>query len=108
VRRSATAPAITSSHALLTDAWTKDVTALQAALGRIKADTPGGCDCCVTFFEVPGDRELHVSVTHQYPTDEGVGARPAPHGIVADRTFVRMPRYQVLRQIRDMVFPAES
>ena len=101
------APAITSSHVLLTDAWTADVKALQAALGRI-TDAPEGRDCRVTFFEVPGDRELHVSVTHQYPTDDGAGARPTPHGIVPDRTFVRMPRYQVLRQIRDMVFPAES
>ena len=110
-KRLTTLPVITTNQALLTDAWTADVKALQAALGRITADARVSCDCRVTFFEVAGDGHLHVNVAHRAPTGEVQGwAGPGitPDGVVHNRTFVRGPRYQVLRQIRDMIFAARS
>jgi len=106
----AKAPAITANHALLTAAWTAEVTALESALRRI-TDARVSADCRVTFFEVAGDQHLHVNVTRRYATD-GVNGWAGPgatsDGIVYNRTFSRMPRYQVLRQIKDVVFAAPS
>ena len=108
--RLAKAPAITAGHALLTAAWTTEVSSLEAALGRI-TDARIGNDCRVTFFEVEGDQDLHVNVTRQYATD-GVngwsGPGTTPGGLVYNRTFTRMPRYQVLRQIRNVIFAPPS
>ena len=105
------APAITANHALLTATWAKDVKALESALGRIKADARVSSDCRVTFFEVAGDQQLHVNVTHQSAT-EGVsgwaGPGATPDGIVHNRTFSRMHRYQVLREIKGMIFAAAT
>jgi hypothetical protein len=108
--RVATAPAITANHAPLTAAWATEVRSLEAALGRI-TDARVGHDCRVTFFEVEGDRDLHVNVTRPYATDgvngwSGPGATPG--GLVYNRTFTRMPRYQLLRQIKDVIFAAPS
>ena len=106
-------PALTTSHALLTDAWTADVNALQAALGRIKKGAGLSSDCRVNFFEVAEDGNLHVTVTHGSTTGDvngWSGPGSAPEGVVHTRAFSRVPRYQVLRQIREMVFiaPDES
>jgi hypothetical protein len=108
-KQSLASPALTTSHALLTDTWTADVNALQAALGRIRKGAGLNSDCRVTFFEVAEDGHLHVSVTHGSTTGHvngwsGPGSRP--EGVVHTRAFSRVPRYQVLRQIREMVFTA--
>jgi hypothetical protein len=108
--RLAKAPAITAKHALLTAAWTVEVQALEAALGRI-TDARVSRDCRVTFFEVAGDQHLHCNVTRPSATGDvngwaGPGTTRA--GIVYNRTFSRMPRYQVLRQIKDLLFAAPS
>ena len=100
-------PALTTSHVLLTDAWTADVTALQAALGRIEKSAGLSNDCRVNFFEVAGDAQLHVEVTHRSTTGNvngSSGAGSTSDRVVHNRAFSRAPRYQVLRGIREMVF----
>jgi hypothetical protein len=100
-------PALTTSHALLTDAWTKDVSALQAALGRIEKGGGLSGDCRVTFFEVAGDAQLHVEVAHRAAAGNmngSSGAGSISERVVHNRAFSRLPRYQVLREIREMVF----
>lgn len=108
--RLAKAPAITANHALLTAAWTAEVEALESALGRV-TDARVSKDCRVTFFEVAGDQHLHVNVTRRSATGDvngwaGPGTTSA--GIVYNRTFSRMPRYQVLRQIKHVIFGVPS
>ena len=104
VRRAA---ALTTTRALVTSVWSADVTVLDAALRRCRASTrsTGGCD--VRFFEVEGDPHLHVNVTHLHSPSEVIGSTRAaapPDGYVQSRVFPRAPRYQILRQIREMVF----
>lgn len=97
--------AIDTRQALLTGAWTDDVKVLRAALGRATADDRICIDCAVTFFEVAGDEALHVTVAHRSSGSAPSGA--AASATLAEgvsRSFPRMPRYQVLRQIREMVF----
>jgi len=107
--RLAKASAITASHTLLTGVWTLDVKALETALGRITDARVSG-DCRVTFFEVIGDRDLHVNVTRRSAGGVHGWAGPGitPDGTVYNRTFSRMPRYQVLRQIKEVIFAAPS
>jgi hypothetical protein len=93
----------------VTTAWTADVKVLEAALRRCKADRPV-TGCRVAFSEVPGDAGLHVDVIHTRQTAHVNGWMPlddAPDGLVHHRRFDREPRYQLLRQIRDMVFAAQ-
>jgi hypothetical protein len=109
--RLAKAPAITANHALLTAAWIAEVKALEGALGRI-TDARVSRDCRVTFFEIAGDQHLHVNVMRKSTTGEvngwsGPGTTP-DGGIVYNRKFTRIPRYQVLRQIKEVVFGAPS
>jgi hypothetical protein len=109
-KRLAIAPVITANHTTLTAAWTADVKALATALGRITDARVSG-DCRVTFFEVAGDPQLHVNVTRR-SAGKGVNGWAGPgamsDGVVYNRTFSRMPRYQMLRQIKEMIFAAPS
>jgi hypothetical protein len=109
--RVARTPAITVNHALLTGAWTRDVKALEEALRRLGMDPAGGDDCRVTFFEVAGDRHLHVNITRRSATAAVTGwAGPGTiaDGVVYNQMFDRMPRYQLLRQLKHMIFAAPS
>jgi len=104
-----TVPAITTNQLLLTSVWTKDVQVLRAALDRIAGDGRSQVDCDVTFFEVASDRDLHVTVAHRPSGDAVPGSSRDTHdGIVHTRSFVRVPRYQVLREIRAMVFAGRA
>lgn len=108
--RLARPPAITANHALLTATWTADVKALEMALGRI-ADARVSRDCRVTFFEVAGDQQLHVNVTRRSTTGDVTGwsgPGTTSSGVVYNRRFSRIPRYQVLRRIKEVVFGAPS
>lgn len=101
------AGSLSSTHKLLTDNWTEDVEALEAAIERFQATRPLANDCSVVFFEIAHDGHLHVNVTHRYPTKEVRGwAGPAhvDNGFLHNRTFADAPTAQVLRQIRNMVF----
>ena len=97
---------VTTKHKLLTDSWTANVEALEAAVGRFTTDRSLTNDCQVVFFEI-GDGRLHVNVTHKYQTTAVRGwAGPASlrEGFVHNRTFADAPPGQMLRHIRDMVF----
>jgi hypothetical protein len=102
------APAgVRAEHRLLTSAWTADVKSVAAAIGRFTQDQALDNECDVVLFELPGDLELHVNVTHQYLT-RGVpgwaGPGRLPDGFVHNRRFGDAPRSQIVRQIREMVF----
>ena len=101
------ARAVTTTHKLLTSSWTSDVEMLETAIGRFTAERPLANDCQVVFFEIAGDDQLHVNVTHQHPTMAVRGwAGPArlPDGFVHNRRFGDTPPGRMIRQIRDMVF----
>jgi len=102
--------AITTARKLLTDSWTDDVEAVEAAVGRFRADPAARNDCHVVFFEMVRDLDLHVNVTHQYPTKSVPGwAGPAslPQGFVHNRTFNESQSSdQIVRHVRDMIFAA--
>lgn len=100
---------ITTTRTLLTRSWTADVDALEMAIGQLTSRPSLTGDCRVALFEVVGDGNLHVNVTHRYPTQAPKGwAGPAvlPQGFVHNRTFGDMPPNQIVRHIRDMVFSA--
>ena len=101
---------ITTTHKLLTGAWTASVEALETAVGRFRADHAPSNHCHIVLFEMARDGHLHVNVTHKYPTKSVAGwAGPAslPQGFVHNRTFSEaQPTGQIVRHVRDMVFAA--
>src|SRR5690242_18897548 len=100
---------ITTTRNLLTQSWTADVDALEIAVGRLTSRRPLTDDCRVAFFEVIGDGNLHVNVTHGHQRRVPRGwAGPArlPQGFVHNRTFGDVPTHQIVRHIREMVFSA--
>jgi hypothetical protein len=100
---------ITTTRNLLTRSWTADVDALEMAIGRLTSRRPLTNDCRVALFEVVGDGNLHINVTHRHQTQAPRGwAGPAvlPQGFVHNRTFDDMPPNQIVRHIREMVFSA--
>ena len=101
--------AVTTKQALLSGVWSGHVQALETAVGRFKAERPLTNDCQVVFFEIPGDRQLHVNVTHRYATKAVAGwAGPGsvPSGFVHNRRFSDTQSSQVIRHVRNMVFAA--
>ena len=98
---------VTTTRNLLTASWAAHVQALESAVARFTLDRPLPNDCEVAFFEIAGDRHLHVNVTHRYQTTAVRGwAGPArlPEGFVHNRRFSNARPSQVTRHIRDMVF----
>lgn len=95
----------TANHTVLSGYWSSDVAALESAIGKLAARRPTTNDCRVSFFEVAGDTDLHVNVTHQHQTVAVKGwAGPAvmPDGFVHNRRF--QDRQAILPHIRAMVF----
>jgi hypothetical protein len=102
---------LTTSHQLLTSAWTADVARLEIAVGKFTADRRLADDCQVDFFEMPGDGHLHVNVTHQDPTVSlrgWAGPGRLPDGFIHNRRFVHSPPNQMIRHIRAMVFAEKT
>ena len=98
---------VTTTHNLLTDSWTADVEALEAAVEDFDADGTMTNHCHVAFFEIVRDRQLHVNITHKYQTRTVHGwAGPArlPEGFVHNRRFDGSQPAQIIRHIREMVF----
>src|SRR5438270_7889164 len=96
---------VTSTHRLLTGSWTVDVETMESAVGRFTVDRPLGNECQVVFFEIAGDNELHVNVTHRRATKAVAGwAGPArlPDGFVNNRRFGGTPPDRIIRHIREM------
>ena len=102
---------ITFAHKLLTKSWTADVDAVEAAIEGFSAGRAVTNDCHVVLFEVVRDDQLHVNVTHRYPTKTARGwAGPAnlPGGFVHNRRFGDSRPKQIIDHIRDMVFAARN
>ncbi len=102
---------ITTLHKLLTDEWTSDVRAMEAAIGRFPARRAPVNDCRVVFFEVAHDRDLHVNVTHTHetkPVKGWSGPGGVPDGFVSNRTFGDTSQGRIVGHIRDMVFAAKA
>jgi hypothetical protein len=100
---------ITTTRNLRTQSWTADVDALELAIERLKSRGPLTDDCRVALFEVAGDGNLHVNVTHRHQTQAPRGwAGPGvlPQGFVHNRTFGDVPPNQIVRHIREMVYSA--
>ena len=103
------ATAISARHQLLSLSWTADVEDLEVAIGRFKIDRNVANTCEVVFFEIVGDRLLHVNVTHRHATKTvsgWAGPGQVPDGFVHNRRFGDTPQNEMIRQIRDMVFAA--
>lgn len=98
---------ITTEERLLTPAWTQDTQAVVQAIKGFAARRPLNTACRVVLFELAGDRELHVNVTHEYATASAFGwSGPGVtrEGFVHNRRFAARQRSQIVRAIRDMVF----
>lgn len=99
---------VTTRHTLHTNSWTANVATLETAIARLTVDRPLANDCQVVFFEIPGDSQLHVNVTHQHPAlavDGWAGPASVPDGFVHNRRFGgdTTPN-RMMRYIRDMIF----
>ena len=106
-RAAAAAPAraTTANNTLQTSYWSSDVMALEHALGKLTAKRPVTNDCRVSFFEVAGDSDLHVNVTHRHETvavKGWLGPASTADGFVHNRRF--QDRHSILPHIRAMVF----
>ena len=107
--RSEGGKSVTTSHTHLTGSWATDVETVEAAIGRFTAVQPLTNECHVSFFEIAGDGQLHVNVTHQHATKAVRGwAGPGitRDGFVHNRRFSVMLPSAIIRHIRAMVFAA--
>ena len=103
---------VTTRHTLRTNSWTANVATLETAIARLTAERPLANDCQVVFFEIAGDNQLHVNVTHQHPAlavDGWAGPARVPDGFVHNRRFGgdTTPN-RMMRYIRDMIFAPPS
>jgi len=94
-------------HALLTDAWTADVQALENGIRDFRTAPGLAIDYQVSLFEMAGDPRLHVNVTLAHKTKPvrgwaGPGVTAA--GLVHNRTFDSASTARILHDIRRMVF----
>lgn len=105
--RVSTAEGITTTRHLLTRAWAADVDVLEDEIGRFAARRSVTNDCKVAMFEIVGDPNLHVNVTHRVQTRAvkgWIGPAVLPEGFVHNRTFAHIPTRAITSQIREMVF----
>lgn len=96
----------TVKHKLLTDYWTAEVETLETAVEKFTSERPLSNACRVMFFEVAGDPQLHVNVTHQHETKAVRGwAGPGrlPDGFVHNQRFGDAPTREIIRQVRAIV-----
>ena len=101
------ARAVTTTHRNLTSSWTEDVETLETAIRQFPAHGPLKNDCQVVFFEVDGDHQLHVNVTHRHQTVDvrgWSGPGKLPDGFVHNRRFDHAPPSRIVEHIREMVF----
>ena len=99
----------TTRHKLLTNSWTADVETLETGVGRFTSERPLLNHCEVVFFEIAGDGDLHVNVTHRHetiPVRGWAGPGRLPDGFVHNRRFGDAPPSAILRHVRDMVYAA--
>lgn len=111
MHRTSRAGSVSSTRQLRTNAWTADVSAIEAAIQDFELRRPLTNESNAACFEIHRDANLHVNVTHRYPTHRTAGwAGPAtlPAGVVHNRTFGDVPPTVIARCIRDMVFARRS
>jgi hypothetical protein len=97
---------LSTTHSLMTRSWKTDVEALDTAMRTLATGRRLTNECRVAFFEIAGDRHLHVNVTHRHCTEPVPGwAGPAttPAGFVHNRRFAHSPAAEIIQQVRDMV-----
>jgi len=73
--------------------------------------TPPVPEYHVSLFEMAGDPQLHVNVTHQEETKRvagWIGPGVSAGGFVYSRRFESAPAASILRSIRQMVFAARA
>jgi hypothetical protein len=100
---------ITTKHQLLTGSWAAEVTQIQRAIEGLSDAGTLTNDCGVTLFEMEGDRDLHVNVTHKHRTLSLKGWAGPGHtveGFVHNRRFAVAPPELIARHIRAMVSAA--
>jgi len=96
-------------HALLTEAWTADVRTLEHGITAFA--TPPVPDYHVSLFEIDGDPQLHVNVTHREETRRvtgWMGPGVSADGFINSRRFRSTTKSSILRSIRQMVFAARA
>ena len=92
---------------LLTKAWIHDVRLVMAAIRQFTARRTLQNGCRVVMFELAGDRELHVNVTHDHHMASPAGwSGPGitPDGFVHNRRFDCTESGRIARHIHDMVY----
>jgi hypothetical protein len=92
---------------LLTNAWIDDVGVLMTAIRAFPARRTLQNGCHVVLFELTGDRELHVNVTHARHTTSPAGwSGPGvtPDGFVHNRRFDCTEAAKIARHIHEMVY----
>jgi hypothetical protein len=102
---------ITTEQRLLTSAWMKPAKSIVAAIDDFTAHRTLQTDCRVVLFELPGDCELHVNVTHDHRTATArgwSGPGVTPDGFVHNRRFATTQRRGIVQHIREMVFAATA
>ncbi len=89
--------------------WTAEVETLKIGIVQLTENRPMGNECRVSFFEVAGDSDLHVNVTHKYRT---VGVTGWSGPATLSEGFLNNRRFQaqdpILQHIRNMVFAART
>jgi hypothetical protein len=96
---------VNSHHALLTDVWTKDVHELERGIEDFAV--PPAYQYHVSLFEMAGDADLHVNVTHREQTKHvkgWSGPGVSANGHVHNRRFHTTSSAEILRCIHQMVF----
>jgi hypothetical protein len=84
--------ALTTTRNLLTAFWTAPVAAAEHAINERLRARPTRNSCDVAFFEMAGDVQLHVNVTHRRRTVTGrgwTGPGNTRAGFVHNRVFAR-------------------
>ena len=92
---------------LLTNAWIDDVGAVMKAIRQFTTRRTLENRCRVVLFELAGDRDLHVNVTHERHTASPPGwSGPGvtADGFVHNRRFDRTRPAEIAQHIRAMVF----
>ena len=100
-----------TTRKLMTESWTEDVQAVEAAIGRFSEDRAVTNDCQVALFETGRDDHLHVNVTHRYATRTARGwAGPArlPGGFVHNRRFRDARITEIIGSVREMVYASRT
>jgi hypothetical protein len=107
--RTPTGHHVHSHHALLTEAWATDVQLLERGIGVFA--TPPVPDYHVSLFEIAGDPQLHVNVTHKEQTKRvagWLGPGVSADGFIYSRRFESTPAWSILRSIHQMVFAGRA